>query len=301
MAYQPKLAYIIATFLQAVAYGMNIISFVACLRALVMLGGKVRPKQDIRWWMVGAALAMFSIATADSIIEVHFIVSLFYEKDPRASLEFIGEFQWWSIASFCFYFIQTWLGDSVLIYRCYIVWSRRLTIVAVPIVSSFAALALGIAATIIGSLQGTRKQNLVPIIITFYAMAITTNFISSSLIVARIWGVKKGISKYPTPSTFQKEDPLSRAIMVTIEAGLVYTISLIALVVIYLVIHTAQGQRGADSPRDSASFNRILPPQNQLKITKDVVVSHDPSPSEGDIVEINTGDTGKREDVRISW
>ncbi|KAG6857126.1 hypothetical protein H0H87_009258 [Tephrocybe sp. NHM501043] len=125
-------------------------------------------------------------------------------------------------------------------------------------------------------------------------MAITTNVVASSLIVLRIWGVKKGSSRYRTISTFRNQDPLSRAIMVTVESGLVYTVSLIALVVIYLVIHASQfavqhvvvqiigitfnliivqSQRRNDD-RDSISFRRFTPPQ--MMISKDVEVTRDP-------------------------
>ncbi|KAG6857125.1 hypothetical protein H0H87_009257 [Tephrocybe sp. NHM501043] len=84
------------------------------MSALVMHAGKFRPMKDIHWMMVAAAVAMFCISTADCFIEVDFIVALFYRKDPRAALEFVGNFQWWSIASFALYVTQTWLGDSVL-------------------------------------------------------------------------------------------------------------------------------------------------------------------------------------------
>lgn len=65
--------------------------------------------------MVSVAIAMFSISAADAIIELHFRVALFYQEDPKASLDFEGNFQWWSDVSFCLYVVQTWLGDSVLV------------------------------------------------------------------------------------------------------------------------------------------------------------------------------------------
>ncbi|KNZ75249.1 hypothetical protein J132_03904 [Termitomyces sp. J132] len=274
-----------------------------------MFAGRLRPINDIPWWLVSVAIAMFSISAADAIIELHFFVSLVYHRDPKAYLEFKGNFQWWSDVSLCLYVVQTWLGDSVLIYRCYMAWNKNIRMIVFSVITSLVGLAFGIAATAIGAGSTTysnREKNLTPLIITFYAMAMGTNCITTSLIVSRI-----------------SNDPLSRAIRITVEAGLIYSISLIVLLIIYLTHHNSQfgvqrvlvqiiaitfnliiihSERRYDNPRDSASFRRFS--QTPVVITKDVVVSHDPpapeDPLPSDENPRNMEEAGKIEEQRTS-
>ncbi|KAG6836469.1 hypothetical protein H0H93_007749 [Arthromyces matolae] len=297
--YSHRLAYIVTCFLQSVAYGMNIISFWACMLTLLTINGKMRPRRTIPWLMLCVAILMFAIATADSVVEVQYLVALFASRDPRATLEFWGIFQWWSIVAFSLYVVQTWLGELILIYRCFVVWNRKLAIIAFSLVTSTAGLAFGISATVIGGLgDETNKStgNLLAITISFYALAMATNIVTSSLIVCRIWNVKKGSLRYRSFTVHANDqDPLARAIRVTIEAGLIYTVSLIGLLITYLCFHTSQfavqrivvqmigitfnliivnSQRRTDDPRDSASFKRFSAPP--MAINKDVVSPRDP-------------------------
>ena len=102
--------------------------------------------------------------------------------------------------------------------------------------------AFGIAATIVAAgsaTYGNREKTLTPLIITFYAMAMGTNCITSSLIVSRICNVKRESARYRS-FILQQQDPLSRAIRITVEAGLIYSISLIVLLIIYLTHHNSQ-------------------------------------------------------------
>ncbi|KAG5653099.1 hypothetical protein H0H81_002324 [Sphagnurus paluster] len=70
-------------------------------------------------------------------------------------------------------------------------------------------------------------------------VTLTSNALSSSLIVFRIWTVHKETAHYNMYRT-RKNDPLRQAIRVTVEAGLLYTISLIVLLSIYLTGGEAQ-------------------------------------------------------------
>ncbi|KAG6860695.1 hypothetical protein C0995_008367 [Termitomyces sp. Mi166 len=119
-------------------------------------------------------------------------------------------------------------------------------------------------------------------------MAMTTNCLTSSLIVSRIWNVRRESSRYRT-FLVQQQDPLSRAIRITIEAGLIYTISLIVLLIIYLTHHNSQ-----------FGVQRVTP----MVITKDVVVSRDPPVPEDPVTNSEragkTEDGGKIEEQRTS-
>ncbi|KAF5370986.1 hypothetical protein D9615_010000 [Tricholomella constricta] len=239
-SYSLRLSSVITLSLESIAYGMNIISFFVCLTTLLLVEGKFRPRRNIHYIMLCAALALFTISTFDAVVTLHFNVSLFVRRDPRTDAESEGLHQWWSVASFICFIAQTFLGDVILIYRCFVVWSRRFRVIIAPIITSTTGTSCGVTAAIIGTTaaQNTnRGRPLTPLIVALISLTMTTNFLTSSLIVSRIWNVKRDTSRYKT-SPYQ--DPLARAIRVTVEAGLIYSASLIALLVTYLVHHTSQ-------------------------------------------------------------
>lgn len=240
------LSTVVTFFLESMAYGMNIISFVACLSTLLFAGCRLRPRRSIHWIMVGAALTLFLISTADAIVTILYVVEMFVRSNPRTNLELQGINEWWSVSSFSCFVAQTFLGDVILIYRCFIIWNRRLAVVIVPIITSTTGTTCGVTAAVIGATSSANQHTnhgtkLTPLIVCLICLTMTTNFVTSSLIVSRIWNVKRDSSRFRSrsPHPFY-QDPLGRAIRVTVEAGLIYSASLIALIVTYMARHTSQ-------------------------------------------------------------
>lgn len=81
------------------------------------------------------------------------------------------------------------------------------------------------------------KPNTAPFYIPLLALTLASNFVSSALIVYRVWAVSRNASPYKTNSG--RRDPLARAIRITIEAGLMYTASTLVVLVTFAIGHNS--------------------------------------------------------------
>lgn len=98
----------------------------------------------------------------------------------------------------------------------------------------------GISAAVIGSttLHADHHINVTALVTSMLSLTLTSNFIASSFIVYRIWTVYRDSSPYRKVSYHL--DPLTKALRVTIKAGLIYTVTLTVLLGTYVAGSSAQ-------------------------------------------------------------
>ncbi|KAG5637111.1 hypothetical protein H0H81_005749 [Sphagnurus paluster] len=129
----------------------------------------------------------------------------FIEKDPRTDSWLSGITNWWGAVEYCNLIIQAFIGD------------------------------IGVAIGTKGD-ENTSRSKIEPYIISMLVLTLITNAISSSLIVYRIWSISKESSRYRTNPS---QDPSPKAIRVTVEAGLLYTTTMVVMTTLYLLGHNA--------------------------------------------------------------
>jgi len=67
------------------------------------------------------------------------------------------------------------------------------------------------------------------------SLNLTTNLITTALIVGRIWRVQhNALGFMRSPVVGKGKDPMSRAIRAMIESGAVYTLSIVILFIVYM-------------------------------------------------------------------
>ncbi|KAF8825505.1 hypothetical protein HHX47_DHR6000114 [Lentinula edodes] len=153
-----------------------------------------------------------------------------------------------SISDFC--------SQLILIYRCYLVWSRNPWVVVLPILISCASvgkllrylfpipnhLCLGLACGIgLIGLVLTISPNapqapaaIVPIGTAAFSMSLCLNFIVSALIVGRIWYIT-GLNR-----EIKTDSAIRRASAIIIESGLLFLAAQLVFVVLFAIKHPAQ-------------------------------------------------------------
>ncbi|KAG5650321.1 hypothetical protein H0H81_012618 [Sphagnurus paluster] len=254
--------------------------------------------------MVVAAVLMFTISTFDLAVMLDYTIRSIVYNDPRTSRKFSGIANWWGLTEFCNFVVQSFLGDAILIYRCYVVWSRRKYLVGPAMLTSTTGIICGISAAILGTTafhQTNSGKDLTPLITSMLVLTTVTNFSTSALIVYRIWNVRKESSRYRfTVSESHRQDPLVKAMRAIVEAGLLYSMSLLVMVILYSLGHHAQVPvsrmivqiigitfnlvitRTAYSRDESyATSSIIIYPLRAVTINTEVLVARD-SPSEGE-------------------
>jgi hypothetical protein len=253
-----------------------------CITSLTVMDGRFKSFHNLNHMMVVASSLMFFIATFDMGVAFQHDIKIFVQYDPKADVRVVGLRNFWSMANFATFVAQTFIGDAILvcsfhqgsgcnakssntpqIYRCWIVWRKDWYIITVPSASWISgtgvfflpiffyeccikySVACGIAALVVigkSEFAPNNQGKITPYMTSMMSLTLATNFMSSSFIVYRIWHISKKSSPYRTNQSV--ENPLARAIRVTIEAGLLYTVSVLILVATYSAGHRAQNPMG---------------------------------------------------------
>ncbi|KAL0567722.1 hypothetical protein V5O48_014274 [Marasmius crinis-equi] len=138
--------------------------------------------------------------------------------------------------------LMTWMGDSLVIYRCYLVWDNNILVAILPllllivsIVSNCVALYM-FTKVPLGTIFG---PDLVHWMNTIYATAFAQNALTTSLIAYRIWNQEKASQRAGIRSGGSGSSliPVAR---IVIESAAGYMALLLCLIVLYALNHNGQ-------------------------------------------------------------
>ncbi|KAF8896603.1 hypothetical protein BD779DRAFT_1668362 [Infundibulicybe gibba] len=129
---------------------------------------------------------------------------------PGSFFEIFAEFT--QMFGSTLYIAQTLVGDSILLYRCYVVWGNQFRVIAFP-----AFLLSGSTVTGIGILYSFSR--IVPGSDIFVPS-------SGALLAFRIWHATRSTTTFPSRG-------LRPALRLVIESGAIYSVTLITLLVLF--------------------------------------------------------------------
>lgn len=182
--------------------------------------------------MLWITVLMFVMATLHIGINYTRIIKAFiiYRNAPGGPAAFFNQLsEFTQIFGSTVYVAQTLIGDSVVLYRCYLVWGR-LYVIIVPFI-----LLLGSTASGIGILYSFAKvvpeaeifvDELQHWILAFFSLTLTTNIICTGLVALRIWHMNRAIMNFVDHS-------YRPIIFLVLESGMVYSATLLTLLILY--------------------------------------------------------------------
>ncbi|KAF5326835.1 hypothetical protein D9619_004238 [Psilocybe cf. subviscida] len=178
---------------------------------------------------------MYLVATIHLIFAgFRFYESNFFNIVPNGTIEYLQNPHHWEflglIVLLC---IQTWMGDALVIYRCYFIWDNNIWVIAVP-----SCLLLGTIGLNIYVLYWIRH----PLIIapaariklfrTVYPSAFVQSFLTTSLIALKIFLQELALKKAGTRDAGFKLS-LIYVIRMVIESAGIYTIHILVLNILF--------------------------------------------------------------------
>ncbi|KAI0642284.1 hypothetical protein C8Q79DRAFT_918051, partial [Trametes meyenii] len=198
---------LVSIFVQSILYGLYAALFVLTTNALLW---KRPAGYPLRTDMLVISLLMFVIATTNvatnfSRIILAFVIHANAPGGPAAFFNQLSNFT--QMFGSTLYVAQTLLGGAMVVscpyltpallrlYRCYLVWERRVWVVAFP-----GVLLLGSTATGVGILYAFDRVDpqasifvvqLGHWITAFFSTTFSTNVICTSLVAYRIWAINR--------------------------------------------------------------------------------------------------------------
>ncbi|KAJ7708688.1 hypothetical protein B0H17DRAFT_1030505 [Mycena rosella] len=224
---------IISTVLEGALYGFSVLMFLATLWTLT----SGRKYAQINIAMVVVACLLFILSTIHIISDIKRIYSglvLFRDTYPGGPPAWFANV---SDPSFVFknaiYAVQTALGDGVVIYRCYVVWSS-IWVIVFPVILWLSVVATGIGGVYILS-QPTADsgdiffQRSGQWITAFYATTLTCNLCATALLAYRLWMIERSVHRSRVGRGLTKP-----VLMVIIDAGALYSVTLFTALVCFV-------------------------------------------------------------------
>ncbi|KAL5492766.1 hypothetical protein ACEPAI_4213 [Sanghuangporus weigelae] len=232
MAFSAEESKLVSIFVQSVLYGAySVLFFVATYYMLWNRPGGQPPRRT----MLCISLLMFVVATMHVAVNFTRIIKAFinFENAPGGPASFFNELsEFTQMFGSTLYVLQTLIGDSMVLYRCYLVWGRNLWVVAFPFVCLLGSTATGIG--ILYSFARVVPQASIFVvelshwITSFFSMTFATNVICTALVAYRVWSINRKRLSFRV----RKLRPI---MLLIVESGAFYSATLMALLILYNV------------------------------------------------------------------
>ncbi|THU93799.1 hypothetical protein K435DRAFT_967145 [Dendrothele bispora CBS 962.96] len=137
------------------------------------------------------------------------------------------------------YLLANIVGDSILIHRCYVVWSSSWTVIIAPIVISITSNCIGFAAiimTIVIAFGGLQRSQILSLtghadkmLFAFMSLNVINNVLLTGLIAGKIWSIMNAVDKIMSqnqrgPKLGKRYQP---TVALVLESGVLYPISVL--------------------------------------------------------------------------
>jgi len=205
------------------------------VRSLSALNRRKRTRIGMHRLLVTTAVAMWVIASTHLGVNFTRIIEAFIKhKDdqggPAAYFNRLSNFT--NLFGSALYLAQTIIGDAFLLCRSTIVWGLDWRIIALPFLLFLCNVVSSIGILVSFSraeLGEVFREDLRRWIVVFFVTTLTTNLICTTLIATKIWK----INSFTATHVF--ENKMRPAMLVILESGAIYSGTLFALLVAYLV------------------------------------------------------------------
>lgn len=228
-------ATIISTALEAILFGFSVLMFMGTMWA------SIHYKRDANRPIALAAILLLILSTAHLIVDIIRLKDGFVKyRDifPGGPVAFFQDIsQPTFVTKNLIYALQTMIGDGVVIYRCYVVWQSVWVIILPSMLwcgSSVAALiAPYYASQATGGNVYTNQTG--QWITALFTLTLSTNLISSGLLVYRIWTVERKVSRNRAAN-----GTMMPIVHVLIDAAILYSAALVTILICFICANNAQ-------------------------------------------------------------
>ncbi|KAF9481324.1 hypothetical protein BDN70DRAFT_876476 [Pholiota conissans] len=218
----------------AVLYGLNILIFGSCMYILLK---KRRDGKPVSVFFFSCAIIQFVISTIHVALNLRLIINAFLNvtDGPSASEAYLAqETIPEQIGMKVLYFLNSAIGDAVLVWRMYVVWGRNVHIAVLPSVMVIASVVTGFIATSIIAHGGDASWPLIlKYLLASWSLSIIIQVSATCLIAYRIWFLAADIPAHVGPAEEKERTNYTSIIWVIVESGVIYTVSTIILLAFF--------------------------------------------------------------------
>lgn len=243
----------ISLWLGSIIYGCHVVVLAACFHILPSR----RSVRGLHKRLLYINAASFVFATAQIVIAFLFVfLVLSFTQEGSSLLPAVNAYNVLNILTDTLNPITNIIADSLLIWRCYVIWGRKLLVVAFPIIFLVVGTVCGY---ILVYAEATtywirihapptelsppplylRLEDLTQyMIIGYYASSLATNLLMSALIAYRILVAARGLRTYCDKG---QKQIYTRIASIIIETGAIYSVCLLLAFILRGPVPVAAG------------------------------------------------------------
>ncbi|KAJ7040871.1 hypothetical protein C8F04DRAFT_1253373 [Mycena alexandri] len=187
-------------------YGIYLVLFCICIYILLH-----RPRNAANGILLGTAILLFALSTIQAVLNLLLGSIEILHLGDKFPADSIGS------ADDMLYVANNIVADSLLIYRCWVVWNRNI-FVTIP----------GLTGLVILIVFSADQQ--IPLS-AYYAMTLATNVVLSVLTAGRIWWIGRQ-SRLAQTSKSSAQSPYASTISIILESGIIYSVFVVVRIAV---------------------------------------------------------------------
>ncbi|OCH86638.1 hypothetical protein OBBRIDRAFT_737646 [Obba rivulosa] len=225
---------IISLTIEAFLYGLYIMLLSRCIQVLL----RKRQSDSLHTRLVIVTGSIFILVTWHLIIDfIRIIVSVDNSTEvAEVQLLFDDLRSIYSVMKTAVYVATTAISDAFIVYRCYIIWGRKIWVVVLPIVLLLTDIGTGIAAVASLALLNPGEtyyvQHQTRITEAFLSITLALNGICTGLIAARIWWHQHTTREFREHSGLVFN--LGHVATIMTESAAIYSATLLIMIATYV-------------------------------------------------------------------
>ncbi|KAJ6590068.1 hypothetical protein DFH09DRAFT_1359084 [Mycena vulgaris] len=241
----------VSLWLETLLYGAYGVLFGICVH--ILLYSRRGPGKSINMPLLCTAVAMFTMSTMHVCIGLIRGLTAFIDRKgiPDGALIYYEEIWLWiSIFKQALYATNNIVADSLVIYRCYMVWGSKFKIIVIPLIMLLATTICAYAAVYNFSKivpgEDVFATNIAEWGTALFSLSLATNIIVTSLIAGRIYWLAR-VTRTVLGS--KHSNKYQNAVVIIVESGAIYSLSLMTLLILYCsktnaqyIVYDAQAQ-----------------------------------------------------------
>ncbi|KZT73959.1 hypothetical protein DAEQUDRAFT_761897 [Daedalea quercina L-15889] len=224
-------AYLAAIWLETLFYGMNIVLFSSCLYVLIAR----RRTPRVNRYLVGIAVLMFCFSTCHVFLGFYRLIMGFIvlRNQPGGPAAFFSDVSIpANVAKVGLHTVNSIVGDSVVVWRCFLVWGRSWKMCLIPMLLVCASAICGFGQTVYFARGQKYHSAFAPALVrwngSLFSLSLATNMVVTILVALRAWHMLR-LSGGAAGFRYFK------ILIIIIESGMIYSVALICEVTLYFL------------------------------------------------------------------
>jgi len=215
---------------EAILWGFYIPIFIVSMGSLLW---SKKMGRSMHWFTVTAICLLFWLCTAHFALSFHHIYSGVSHPTPHRTF---SKDALETLISTIVLTTTNFVAQTVLVYRCWRIYEKKLGIVALPIVISLVSYGMGLASAMIQIMvtQGVKEPEFIPIVLggVSFLLSLVLNVVVTGLVIYRI-GYLGRLAR--ESDVYFKQPGLITAVEALLASGLLFVLAQVTFVVLFVL------------------------------------------------------------------